>query len=173
LENSYEYYLKEFGVNLEEAICGVFSKYTKGAKHENGMQIAERMMSRYRGVFVASLCGEIEESTGKNIRQLIDQTSEQATVKNSIYRRLDTPKGSSLRGRLRVMWAIRIAFTHGNGMLSQISDDSVKEWLNPAFSAKHFHGVDVENGKIELTSDITDPAIFSAIEVIDNFKRRR
>lgn len=102
-----------------------------------------RLDSRLAGTFIASIAGELEEEIGTSFSRLIYQLSEESTAMGSRYWFVSMPENSSPRGRAQVMWAVRVAFTHGNGRLSQISDPKVASWLDSAHLQLHFDGVDV------------------------------
>ena len=67
------------------------------------------------------------------------------------------------------MWAIRIAYTHGNGHIGQITDPAVADYLNPTFVKKHFRGISVENDIVKVFGDVTYPALKTALEINDKF----
>ena len=67
------------------------------------------------------------------------------------------------------MWAIRIAYTHGNGQLNQISDLGIADFLNPNFAVRHLRGVRVDNDIVKVFGDVTYPAIKTVLEINDKF----
>jgi len=71
--------------------------------------------------------------------------------------------------RAKVMWAIRTAYTHGNGHISQITDPEVAKYLAPSFARKHFRGVKIVDDILNVTGDVTYPALKTALEINDRF----
>ena len=68
------------------------------------------------------------------------------------------------------MWAIRVAYTHGNGHIDQITDQDVADCLNPEYARKHFRGLRVENDLVQVFGDVTYPALKTALEIYEKFK---
>jgi len=135
----------------------------------NSQDEAASLISRFRGTLIASLVGEVEELTGKSFSSLFDQLSKSPTPKNSKYWFSSMPSNSSSRGRAEVMWAIRVAYTHGNGHADQISDVGVRDFLVPNNAARHFQGVKVVNDRIELGHEVSHPAMKTVLELCDKF----
>ena len=127
---------------------------------------AKSLMTRFRGALIASICGEIEELLGRKFSSFIDQLPDSPTEKFDEFWHEDMPKGSSLRGRAKTMWAIRIAYTHGNGLRSQIDDEAVSDYIDK----RHFRGIHVESDKIILYGDVTFPAVRTAVDIYERFK---
>lgn len=154
---------------MEGSISSLFRKVADKYEWVNDDNEAHMLMRRMRGIFVASLVGEIEENIGRSFASTFDQLSDQPTSKNSKYWFVDMPKSSTVRGRAKVMWAIRQAYTHGNGHVGQIDDDGVAAWVKSDFAPKHFRGVSVENDIVQVFGDVTHPAIKTALEINDQF----
>lgn len=152
---------------FESSIASCFSKV--GERHEwlASDEEAKALMRRFRGIFIASLVGEIEEKIGRKFSSIFDQLSDSPTLKNSKYWFEDMPKDSSPRGRAKVMWAIRIAYTHGNGHIDQITDIDVADYLDTSFAPKHFRGVKVNDDYVQVFGDVTYPAIKTILEITD------
>ena len=123
-------------------------------------------MTRFRGIFIASLGGELEELLGRKFSSFFEQLPDTVTSKSDKYWHKDMPKTSTLRGRAKTMWAIRIAYTHGNGLKSQIDDEVVRSYID----FQHFRGTHIESDKIVLYGDITSPAVCTAIDIYERFK---
>lgn len=127
---------------------------------------AKSLMTRFRGILIASLCGEIEELLGRKFSSFFNQLPDTPTLKSEKYWHIDMPENSTLRGRAKTMWAIRIAYTHGNGLKSQIDDQAVADYLNH----HHFRGIHIESDKIVLYGDVTFPAVRTIVDIYERFK---
>jgi hypothetical protein len=127
------------------------------------------LMCRFRGIFIASLIGEIEERLGRNFSSVFSQLPDTPTRSDSKYWFVDMPKKSSVRGRAKAMWAIRNAYTHGNGHFSRIKDAKVAAYLRPEFARLHFRGLKVEGDRVLIFKDVTFPALKTALEITDRF----
>jgi hypothetical protein len=159
-------------VFAEELECGIASCYSRiGVESEwiDNHQEAEAIMTRIRGIFVASLVGEVEEKIGRAFSTVFDQLSDRPTLPSSKYWFVDMPKKSTLRGRARVMWAIRIAYTHGNGLMTQIDNKNVADRLEPKYANSHFRGIRVKTGTATIFGDVTFPALKTALAICDQF----
>jgi len=152
---------------FESSISSCFSKV--GERHEwvDNDEEAQALMRRFRGVFIASLVGEVEERIGRKFSSVFDRLSDTPTPKNSKYWFEDMPINSTPRGRAKVMWAIRIAYTHGNGHIDQVTDEDVADYLNTSFAATHFRGVRIEDDFIKVFGDVTYPALKTILEITD------
>ncbi len=155
---------------MESSISSCFQKVPEKHEWVDSDEEAQALMRRFRGIFVASLVGEIEEKIGRKFSSVFDQLSDTATLKNSHYWFEDMPKNSSIKGRAKLMWAIRVAYTHGNGNINQITDQEVADYLKPEFATKHFRGLRVENDLVQVYGDVTYPALKTALEIYDKFK---
>ena len=165
----FERMLWVFAEEMETNVVSCFSKASDAVEWVDSDEEAASLMRRFRGIFIASLVGEIEEKIGRSFSSVFDQLSNSPTASKSEYWFSDMPKRSSLRGRAKVMWAIRIAYTHGNGSIHQIDDEKVAEYLQPRFARTHFRGVRVENDLIKLFGDVTGPALKTTLEICDRF----
>ncbi len=167
--SDFERLLWVFAEETESSIRSCFKKADNDYEWVNGQAEVDSLMQRFRGVFVASLVGEIEEKLGRKFSSVFDQLSDSPTAEGSEYWFTDMPRTSTPRGRAKVMWAIRIAYTHGNGHIDQIDDPNIAAWLEPAFVEKHFRGVRVVDDYVKLFGDVTYPAIKTAVEINDQF----
>lgn len=104
----YERLVMVFAQELETSIASCFAN--------SSGDDAELLMRRFRGILVASLVGEIEEKVNKSFSSVFEQLSDKPTKKFSKYWHPDMLKSSSVRGRAKLMWAIRVAYTHDNGL---------------------------------------------------------
>ncbi len=138
-------------------------------KHEwvNNKDEAYSIARRLRGIFIASLVGEIEEEIGNKFSSLFKQLSNEPTEKNSQYWFRHMPKSSTPLGRAKVMWAIRIAYTHGNGNINQIGDTNVAKYLDPEFTDKHFNGIQVKDDIVSGLDQVPYSAIKTVLEIKD------
>lgn len=167
--SDYERLLWVFAEELESNISSCFKKSTEAYEWVDSQDEAESLMRRFRGTFIASVVGEIEELISRPFKSVFDQLSDTPTIKESKYWFEDMPKTSSPKGRAKVMWAIRIAYTHGNGHIDQINDQEVADYLKPEFCNKHFRGIKIENDQIKLFGDVTYPALKTAVEIKEKF----
>lgn len=167
--SDYERLLWVLAEEFEGSIASCFKKTSENHEWVDSTEEAEALMRRFRGIFVASIVGEIEEKIGRNFSSVFNQLSDKPTIKNSKYWFEDMPINSSPRGRAKVMWAIRIAYTHGNGHIDQIDDKNVAAFLQPTFARVHFRGVEVEDEFVKVTGDVTHPALKTVLEIYDSF----
>lgn len=170
--SDHERLLWVFAENLERSIDLGFKQSTDPAEWVDGQDEAEALMRRMRGIFVASLVGETEERVGRNFSSIIEQLPDTPTQKNSKYWFVDMPRTSTPRGRAKVMWAIRIAYTHGNGHKNQISDATVASFIDPSYANKHFRGVRIKSDIVTLFKDVTFPALKTVLEIADKFPQK-
>ncbi len=154
---------------LESSITKCFRMVQDTAEWVDTEDEARALMCRFRGMFVSSLVGEVEEKIGQNFSSVFERLPDRPTLKNSKYWFEDMPKLSTPRGRAKAMWAIRIAYTHGNGHASQIGDPMVAGYLAPQFARRHFRGLAIENDRVMLFGDVTFPAIKTVLEISDRF----
>ena len=166
----YERLLWVLAEEMESSISSCFSKVSETHEWVDSDEEANALMRRFRGIFVASLVGEIEEKIGRKFSSVFDQLSDTPTPKSSSYWFEDMPETSSSKGRAKLMWAIRVAYTHGNGHIDQITDQDVASWLTPEFAKKHFRGLRVENDLVQVFGDVTYPALKTALEIYEKFK---
>jgi len=166
----YERLLWVLAEEMESSISSCFSKASEAHEWVDSDEEAHALMRRLRGIFVASLVGEIEEKIGRKFPSVFAQLSDAPTPKNSTYWFEDMPKESSSKGRAKLMWAIRIAYTHGNGHINQITDQDVTDYLKPDFARTHFRGLRVENDLVQVFEDVTYPALKTALEIYEKFK---
>ena len=165
----YERLLWVLAEEVESSITSCFQKATKEYEWVDSDEEAQSLMRRFRGIFVASLVGEIEEKIGQKFFSICDQLPDTPTLKSSRYWHEDMPKTSTPRGRAKVMWAIRIAYTHGNGHIGQISYQKVADFLKPEFARKHFRGINIEKDLVKVFGDVTYPTLKTALEINDRF----
>lgn len=158
--------LTVFAELTEKSIAEGFERVKESYEWVDTDDEAKSLMTRFRGILIASLCGEIEELLGRKFSSIIDQLPDSPTTKSDKYWHEDMPKTSTLRGRAKTMWAIRIAYTHGNGLKSQIDDETVADYL----SRLHFRGIHIESDKIFLYGDVTYPAVRTAVDIIERLK---
>lgn len=76
---------------------------------------------------------------------------------------------ASLRGRAKVVWAIRVAYTHGNGHKDQVDDNKVRAWIERSFVRTHFRGVELNDDVLTLMGDVTYPALRTALTIVKQF----
>lgn len=152
---------------MDRGIATTFREADLPGSWVDGREEAEELMSRMRGIFVASLVGEVEERLsrdfGSTFQQLSDRPSDQRK-----YRHEDIPRRSTLRGRAKIMWAVRLTYTHGNGLVSQIEDDDLVELIQDAqYVRRHFRGIHIRLDRLWLGGDVTYPAIKTQLEILD------
>lgn len=162
----HERILSEFATLTEESISKAFKHLEEKYEWVDTKEEAVSLMSRLRGNLIASLCGEIEEITGIGFAKIISQLSDKPDLKTSKFRHENMPETSSLKGRAQIMWAIRLAFTHGNGDIAQIDDANVAAYL---FN-KHLDDVTVEANRVVLGRKVTFPSIRTTVEILEKFK---
>jgi hypothetical protein len=167
--SDYERLLWVLAEEMESSVASCFRKASEEHEWVHSQEEAESLIRRFRGIFVASLVGEIEEKIRRKFSSVFDQLQDVPTLKESSYWFVDMPSTSTARGRAKVMWAIRIAYTHGNGHIDQITDKDVANYLKPAFVRRHFSGVRVENDIVKLSGSVTHPALKTAIEIKEKF----
>jgi len=165
----YERLLWVFAEEMESSISSCFRKALEEYEWVDSEEEAKSLMRRFRGIFIASLVGEIEEKIGRKFSSIFDQLSDRPTQPHSMYWFEDMPETSSLRGRAKLMWAIRVAYTHGNGHINQISDQNVAAYLKLEFAKLHFRGLKVENDLVQVSDDVIHPAIKTALEITHRF----
>ena len=128
---------------------------------------AENLSSRILGVFIASLCGEVEEKVKIKFGKIIPQLSDKKDQETSKYKFQGIPKDSNLRSRAKTLWAIRLSYTHGNGLLNQIDDEALRNCVNDT----HLPGVSLDSGKIILNSSVAMASVRTIVEIIEKFKK--
>ncbi|MEW8194020.1 MAG: hypothetical protein AB2793_09935 [Candidatus Thiodiazotropha sp.] len=165
----YERLLWVLAEEIESSISSCFQKASDEIEWVDSDEEAHALMRRLRGIFVASVVGEIEEKIGRSFSSTFQQLPSTPTHKNSEYWFDDMPTTSSPRGRAQVMWAIRIAYTHGNGHINQITDPNVAAYLQPSFARQHFRGLRVQNEIVQVLGDVTYPALKTALEIYERF----
>ena len=158
--------LSEFASLTESAIADVLRHLEEKYEWVETKEESVSLMSRFRGILIASLCGELEELLGMKFMKLVPQLSDKADKKTSKFTHENFPDDSSLKGRAQTMWAIRIAFTHGNGLISQIDDAQVAGYL----PGKHLKGINIVDDKIILERQVTFPSVRTAVEILEKFK---
>ena len=158
--------LSEFATLTEGSIAKGFRHVVEKYEWVETKEEAINLMSRFRGILISSLCGEIEECTGISFSKILSQLSDSPDFNTSKFRHQNMTQSSSLRGRAQTMWAIRIAYTHGNGHIRQIDDDEVIDFL----PGEHIMGIKIESEKIILTGQETFPAVRTAVEIFEKFK---
>jgi len=164
--SDYERLLSAFAELTESSIGKAFRQAKEKYEWVDSIEEAKSLMSRLRGTLIASICGEIEEKLGRNFSSFIPQLPDTPTRRTQSFWHASMPNGSTLRGRAKIMWAIRIAYTHGNGKYSQINDPQVAQYLNET----HFDGISIENDKIVLSGRIAFPAVRTAVDIYERFK---
>ena len=164
--SDHERILTVFADLTEESIAKGFKYVLDKYEWVDTDEEAKNLMTRFRGILIASLCGEIEELLGRKFSSFFNQLPDIPTKKTEKYWHEDIPEKSTLRGRAKTMWAIRIAYTHGNGLKSQIDDLNVASYLDEY----HFRGIQVESDKIILNNEVTYPAVKTAVEIYERFK---
>jgi hypothetical protein len=163
--SEYERLLWVLAQEIESSIAKCFQMVADEAEWVDSEDEARSLMRRLRGMFVSSLVGDIEERIGRSFSSVFEQLSDSPTPKNSKYWFVDMPSRSSPRGRAKAMWAIRIAYTHGNGHIRQINDPNVAKYLLPEFTRCHFRGLGVDGDLVQLSGDVTFPALKTALEI--------
>ncbi len=164
--SDHERLLTEFANLTESSAAAAFKQI--GEKYEwiETSDEAIGIMSRLRGILIASLCGELEELVKMGISKILPQLSNKEDKKTSKFTHEYFPEKSSLKGRLETMWAIRIAFTHGNGLFSQIDDPKVAAYLTET----HLTGISIVNDRIILQRQVTISSVRTAVEIFEKFK---
>ena len=165
----YERLLTVFSEEMESSISSCFQKSLNKYEWVDSAEEARALARRFRGVFVASVVGEIEEKISRSFTSTFKQLSKIPTQKKSKYWCDAMPSTSSPRGRAQVMWAIRIAYTHGNGRVNQITDCKVVEYLDPSFVNQQFKGLQIENNNIQILRYVTYPVLKTALEIYEKF----
>lgn len=165
--SNFERILSVFGETTESSITEIFNKLTIEYGWVDNHTEAERLMSRFRGILISSICGELEQELKLSFRKIISKLPNTPTTKADSYWHQNMPINSTLKGRAKSMWAIRIAFTHGNGLISQIKDSDLVDHLT---SSRHLCGVHLEEEQIILGGDITFPVIRSATDIYERHK---
>ena len=165
----YERLLWVLAEEMESSISSCFAKVSEECEWVDTDEEAQSLMRRFRGIFVASLVGEIEEKIGRKFSSTFDQLPTVPTQQKSKYWFQDMPSTSSPRGRAQIMWAIRVAYTHGNGHINQITDSEVAGFMSPDFTRRHFRGLCIENEIIQVFGDVTFPALKTALEIFERF----
>ncbi len=166
---NYERLLWVLAEEMESSISSCFQKVSESHEWVNSDEEAKSLMRRLRGTFIASLVGEIEEKIGRKFSSVFNQLPDTPTTYSNKYWFEDMPPTSTARGRAKVMWAIRIAYTHGNGHIDQITDNEVADFLQQEFAQKHFRGISVENDIVQVYGDVTYPALKTVLEIDDRF----
>jgi hypothetical protein len=169
--SDYERLLWVLAEEIESSIAKFFQMVADEAEWVDSDNEARSLTRRLRGMFVSSLVGEIEERVGRPFSSVFEQLSDNPTPKNSKYWFVDMPSGSTPRGRAKAMWAIRIAYTHGNGHIRQVSDPDVAKYLHPEFARCHFRGLGVDGDLVQLSGDVTFPALKTALEINEKLTR--
>ena len=106
-----------------ERSCGLISHMVDDdVEWVDSLDEADALASRMRGIFVATLVGQIEEETGKGFTSIIEELPDLVTAPKSLHWFESMPATSTLQGRAKVMWAIRLAFTHSNSVLKKIKN---------------------------------------------------
>lgn len=162
--------LEVFVQEINSSISSLREKVTEEYEWVDSIEEAESLGRRLRGIFIASLVGEIEEEIGGNFSSLFATLTDTPTVEHSKYWSEHMPKTSSLCGRAKVMWAIRIAYTHGNGSLSQIGDPKVAVFLDSEFTDKHFEGLVIKNNIVSGLEQVLNASIKTVLEIKDSIK---
>ena len=165
----YERLLWVLAEEIEDSIASCFRKASDEVEWVDSAEEANDLMRRFRGIFVASVVGEIEEKIDRSFSSTFQQLPNSPTPKNSKYWFVDMPPTSTPRGRAQAMWAIRIAYTHGNGHIGQITDPDVAAYLEPSFVRQHFRGLRVEDDIVQVFGDVTHPALKTALEIYERF----
>lgn len=166
---NYERLLYVLAEEMDSSINSCFNKVKEEYEWVESQEEAESLARRLRGIFIASLVGEVEEKIATKFSSVFDQLSDSPTIQGSAYWSEHMPESSTPCGRAKVMWAIRIAYTHGNGNISQIGDAKIKKFLEPKFVNKHFNGIKVENDIITGLEKVSFPAIKTVLEIENLF----
>jgi hypothetical protein len=165
----YERLLWVLAEEMDSSIYSCFSKVKESYEWVESQDEAESLGRRLRGIFIASLVGEIEEKIGVKFSSVFEKLSDIPTTQDSGYWFEHMPESSTPRGRAKVMWAIRIAYTHGNGNISQIGDPKIKEFLEQVFVNKHFKGIKVVDDVVTGLENVPYPAIKTVLEIENIF----
>jgi hypothetical protein len=165
----YERLLWVLAEEMDSSIASCFSKVKESYEWVDNKEEAESLARRLRGIFIASLVGEVEEKIGTKFFSVFEKLSNSPTTQDSKYWYEHMPESSTPCGRAKVMWAIRIAYTHGNGNISQIGDPKVQKFLEPEFVNKHFKGIKVENNIVIGLEKVPYPAIKTVLEIENLF----
>ena len=131
---------------------------------------AERLSNRLCGLLVATLVGEIEETTKKSYTKILEKLPDTPTTSEHPFWFSTMPENSSVQGRAKVMWAIRVAFTHGTGHLNQIHDPKVKPWAEPAFASAQFSGYSVVDNRILIGGGDCYAAMRTTVGILESLK---
>ena len=75
---------------------------------------------------------------------------------------INEPLGT-LKQRAEALWGIRIAFTHGNGDIENITNPANKEFARLA--EKYLPGVKLNGTTLELNSNISNHAIRTIVQI--------
>ena len=161
----YERLLWVLAQEMDSSISRCFAQVKEEYEWVETKEEAESLARRLRGIFIASLVGEVEEKITTKFSSVFEQLSNSPTPQGSGYWFEHMPESSTPCGRAKVMWAIRIAYTHGNGNISQIGDPKIKEFLEPTFVNKHFKGIKVENDIVTGLEKVPYPAIKTVLEI--------
>jgi len=131
---NYERLLWVLAEEMDSSISSCFAKVKKEYEWVESQEEAKSLARRLRGIFIASLVGEVEEKIALKFSSVFEKLSDSPTTQSSKYWFSHMPESSTPCGRAKVMWAIRIAYTHSNGNISQIGDPKIKKFLEPAFA---------------------------------------
>lgn len=72
---------------------------------------------------------------------------------------------STLKQRAEALWGIRIAFSHGDGDINLITNQTNKNYVLD--SVNHFPNIRIENNKLILNSSIIGKAIRTMVQIRD------
>jgi len=165
----YERLLWVLAEQIESATRAFLDKADDPVEWVDSIGEARSLGWRIRGIFVATLVGELEEKMGRSFSSVFAQLPDTPTSSGSKYWFESMPSTSTPRGRASVMWALRLAYTHGNGKVSQVSDIKISNFLDTAFAGRHFSGIRIDNDVVALDSDATFIALRTALEIKERF----
>lgn len=126
------------------------------------------LMSQIIGMFITWLNAteEVRQNSKGNSGSfrttIIDKLDEDDDPNWNSY--LAESKGT-LKNRVKSLWGIRIAFTHGNGDISLIKNDINREYAKN--SKKYLPGIELKNNKLKLRGFIIHHAIRTIVQVRD------
>jgi len=75
------------------------------------------------------------------------------------------PPNSTLRQRAESLWGIRVAYTHGDGDISLITNQTNKKYATDAPS--YLQGVLLKNNKLILNGGVYHEAIRTIVQIRD------
>ena len=84
-----------FVEEIESNISSCFNKVNEEYEWVDQQEEANALMYRFRGIFITSIVGELEELLGRKFSSVFEQLSDTPTLRNSNYWFKDMPRTSS------------------------------------------------------------------------------